>query len=346
LVALCQFLPGPASSQVGIALGLQRGGLSGAAAAWLGFTLPSALLLILFAYGITQFGNEINGGLLHGLKIVAVAVVAQAILAMARTLCPDRVRATMAVSAAALLAVLPAGYGQVAAIIAGGIIGSILLPKSTGTPHSTILPRLSRTCGIFALILFFGLLAVLPLLTEMSDDLMIKQLTVFYRAGSLVFGGGHVVLPLLQAAVVPSGWVSNDAFLAGYGATQAMPGPLFTFAAYLGAVSNVQPFGWIGGALCLLAVFLPAFLLIIGVLPFWERLSRYETIQTAIQGINAVVVGLLLAAFYDPVWTSAIHSKTDFAFASIAFVMLAQLKFPPWLVVLLSASAGYWMSFF
>jgi chromate transporter len=340
LVALCQFLPGPASSQVGIALGLGRGGILGAGAAWLGFTLPSAVFLILFGLGMAQFGADLGTGWLHGLKIVAVAVVAQALLAMGKTLCPDRIRMTVAIAAAAIAILIPSGLGQVIVITAGCILGWVLLPKLAHAPHIASSARLSRRAGSVSLLLFFGLLVALPFIVDMSNDDAIKQVSIFYRAGSLVFGGGHVVLPLLQAQLIPNGWITNDAFLAGYGATQAMPGPLFTFAAYLGSISSVQPAGYLGATLCLFAVFLPAFLLIIGVLPFWECLRRYSGMQSAMQGINAAVVGLLLAAFYDPVWTSAVHGKSDFAFACGAFMLLTSWKMAPWLVVLFSAIVG------
>ena len=340
LVALCQFLPGPASSQVGIALGLSRSGFLGAVAAWLGFTIPSAVALVLFAIGIAKFGDGLGSGWLHGLKVVAVAVVAQALLGMGRTLCPDARRASFAVGAMALALTFPSALAQVAVIICGGIMGRLLLHRTNDVPHVLISPRLSRVAGAGALFLFFGLLIVLPLVAKVSQVPALQQFETFYRAGALVFGGGHVVLPLLQAEVVPHGWVSNDAFLAGYGAAQAVPGPLFTFASYLGAISGVEPSGWIGAGLCLFAIFLPAFLLIIGVLPFWERLRGYQAMQSAMMGINASVVGLLLAAFYDPVWTSAILSGSDFALAASAFLLLVFWKVAPWFVVVLCAIAG------
>lgn len=340
LVALCQFLPGPASSQVGIAVGLNRSGILGAVAAWLGFTIPSAVGLVLFAIGVAKFGDGLGTGWLHGLKVVAVAVVAQALLGMGRTLCPDARRASFAVAAMTIALSFPSALAQVAVVVCGGIMGRLLLHKTTDLPHVLISPRLSRVTGAIALLLFVGLLIVLPLVAKVTQVPALQQFETFYRAGSMVFGGGHVVLPLLQAEVVPQGWVSNDAFLAGYGAAQAVPGPLFTFSAYLGAISSVEPSGWIGAGLCLVAIFLPAFLLIIGVLPFWERLRGYQTMQSAMLGVNASVVGLLLAAFYDPVWTSAIRSGSDFALAACALLLLVFWKVAPWLVVVLCAITG------
>ena len=332
LVALCQFLPGPASSQVGIAVGILRAGLLGGVAAWIGFTLPSALALTLFALGIR--GLDLSGaGWLHGLKVAAVAVVAQAVLGMMRSLAPDRERATLAVAASVIALAFPSAWGQVSAI-AVGAIGGIALGRDVPPSGYVSLPlTVSRTAGALALVLFFALLVGLPLLAAQTTERGIDLVDAFYRAGSLVFGGGHVVLPLLQAEVVPRGWVSNDAFLAGYGAAQAVPGPLFTFAAYLGAV--------IGGpgtaALCLVAVFLPSFLLVIGALPFWNEIRSKAKAQAALQGVNAAVVGLLLAALYHPVWTAGITSAKDFALASVAFLLLYVWHTTPWLVVVLSA---------
>ena len=334
LVSLCQFLPGPASSQVGIGLGLMRGGVPGALAAWLGFTLPSALALIVFALFIAQAGAA-QGAWLHGLKVVAVAVVAQALWGMGKSLCPDRTRASIAVAAAIVLAVLPGVWAQVAVIIAGGILGRLLVPVPPPAAHQPISLPLGRRAGAMLLVLFFALLLLLPLLAAQSDNYMLHLVDGFYRAGALVFGGGHVVLPLLQAQVVPTGWVSNDQFLAGYGAAQAVPGPLFTFAAYLGAASSQPPHGWLGGLIALLAIFLPAFLLVLGALPWWEGLRRHAAMRQAMQGVNAAVVGVLLAAFYQPVWTSAILSPADFVLAAGAFLLLVFWKAPPWLVVLL-----------
>jgi len=339
IVALCQFLPGPASSQVAISTGMLRAGLAGGLAAWLGFTLPSALALIAFGYGVARFGDLSHAAWLHGLKIVAVAVVANALWGMARTLCPDKERATIAVGAALLASALPSALGQVGAIAAGGLIGWSWLtaaPRGAGAPIAVAVPR---ALSLAALALFFVLLGGLPLLREASGSQAIAEFDSFYRSGALVFGGGHVVLPLLQAEVVPPGWVSNDAFLAGYGAAQAVPGPLFTFAAYLGTAMGPTPHGWLGGLLCLVAIFLPSPLLLIGALPLWDTLRRQGAVQAGLNGINAAVVGLLLAALYNPVWTSAIFAPRDFAIGLVAFILLALWRVPPWLVVILGAVA-------
>jgi chromate transporter len=339
LVALCQFLPGPASSQVGMAIGLSRAGYLGALAAWVGFTAPSAIALVLFAYGLSSLGDA-AGGWLHGLKVAAVAVVAQAVLGMMRNLAPDRERATIAVTAAVAMLAAPSAFGQVVVILLGGMAGALLLPPEA-PPGDDLLPiKVSRRTGACLLVLFVTLLIGLPLLAAAIPTQSIKLFDAFYRAGSLVFGGGHVVLPLLQAAVVPPGWVSNDAFLAGYGAAQAVPGPLFTFAAYLGAVMGPEPNGWEGALLCLVAIFVPSFLLVVGALPFWEDVRRRAGARAALKGVNAAVVGLLLAAFYDPIWTVGITSAADFALAIAAFLLLFMWQAPPWLVVILSALAG------
>ncbi|MFI4994732.1 MAG: chromate efflux transporter, partial [Hyphomicrobiales bacterium] len=322
IVALCQFLPGPASSQVGFVIGTMRAGLTGALAAWVGFTLPSALALILFGYGIGQFGELANSSWLHGLKIVAVAVVAQAVWSMSRSLAPDRERATIAVGSALLALAIPSATGQIGAIAIGGLLGWWLLTAEPQKPGSALAIRVSRTLSIAALISFFALLFGLPLLSGASGDHTLQLFDSFYRSGALVFGGGHVVLPLLQHEVVPPGWVGNDAFLAGYGAAQAVPGPLFTFAAYLGTVMGPSPNGWQGGLICLVAIFLPTFLMVTGVLPFWAALRNREGVQSALRGINAAVVGLLLAALYTPVWTSAILGPKDFAIGIAAFLLL------------------------
>jgi chromate transporter len=340
LVALCQFLPGPASSQVGIGAGLLRAGVPGALAAWTGFTLPSALAMVLFAYGLGTLEGALGTGWLHGLKIAAVAVVAQAVWGMAQSLAPDRPRATLAVLAAVVVLLVPTAWGQVGAIAAGGVIGLIVLRDAGNTAGSALHVPIGRGFALTCLALFFALLAGLPLLAAAFPSQALALVDSFYRSGSLVFGGGHVVLPLLQAEVVPRGWVTNDAFLAGYGAAQAVPGPLFTFAAYLGAVMAPSPNGWAGAALCLGAVFLPSFLLVFGALPFWAALRGNPRAQAALRGINAAVVGLLLAALYRPVWTSAIMAPVDFALAVVAFLALAAWKVPPWLVVVLAAVAG------
>lgn len=338
IVALCQFLPGPASSQVGISLGLLRAGLPGAFAAWLGFTMPSAIAMILFGYGVTRFGSLAGAPWLHGLKIVAVAVVAQAVWGMARNLCPDRERASVAVGAAILMLWVPTAAGQIGAIAAGALLGWLMsrdhAPVQQGAPLAI---RLPRRWSIAAAALFLILLFGLPALAAAFPAQPLKLFYSFYRSGALVFGGGHVVLPLLQASVVPPGWVSDNAFLAGYGAAQAVPGPLFTFSAYLGAVMRPAPNGWLGGLLCLAAIYLPSFLLLIGALPFWDLLRRRPAVQAGLRGIDAAVVGLLLAALYRPVWQSAIFGPADFALAVAAFLLLAMWKAPPWLVVILGA---------
>jgi chromate transporter len=340
LVALCQFLPGPASSQLGIAIGLSRAGYAGALAAWCGFTLPSVIALVLFAYGVAQFGDVLGGGWLHGLKVAAVAVVAQAVLAMMRSLAPDRERATLAVAATVIVLSVPSAWGQIGAIVLGGLVGVAWLRDDKSVEHSALPHTVSRAAAAAALGIFFTLLIGLPLLLAAAPNHPLALFEAFYRAGSLVFGGGHVVLPLLQASVVPPGWVSNDTFLAGYGAAQAVPGPLFTFAAYLGAVMGPQPNGWTGATLCLVAIFLPSFLLVIGALPFWDALRRRAGAQAALRGVNAAVVGLLLAALYNPVWTSGIVGAGDFALACVAFLLLYLWRTPPWLVVLICAIGG------
>jgi len=341
LVALCQFTPGPASSKVGIGIGLSRAGLPGAIAAWIGFTAPSALALVLFAFGVDAFADNLNAGWLHGLKVVAVAVVAQAVWGMARNLCPDAQRFTVAVAAAVLALMFPSALGQVGAIAFGAAIGCAFLGAKADHTHVEMRMSLGKTAGTISLILFFALLFGLPAASAVYRDHSLALFDSFYRSGSLVFGGGHVVLPLLQSEVVPPGWVSNDAFLAGYGAAQAVPGPLFTFAAYLGAAMGPAPSGWAGAALCTVAIFLPAFLLTIGVLPFWDDLRRFRMVRAALVGVNAAVVGLLLAALYHPVWTSAIKSPADFGLGLAAFALLVFWKTPPWLVVGLSAVAGW-----
>jgi chromate transporter len=340
IIALCQFLPGPASSQVGITIGILRAGLPGALAAWLGFSGPSAIAMIAFGYGVAQLGDIAQAPWLHGLKIVAVAVVAQAVWSMARTLCPDRLRATMAVAAALLVLALPNAVGQIGAIVLGALIGWRLLPADPKAAHSEIAIHIAKPLAIVALIAFFVLLAGLPLLKTASGSHAVALFDSFYRSGSLVFGGGHVVLPLLQKEVVPPGWIGNDAFLAGYGAAQAVPGPLFTFAAYLGTEMQPGPNGWVGGLICLLAIYLPSFLLLVGVLPYWDALRRRAGVQSALKGVNAAVVGLLLAALYTPVWTSAILGPADFAIGIAAFLLLALWRVPPWIVVALGAASA------
>jgi chromate transporter len=340
IVALCQFLPGPASSQVGISIGILRGGLPGALAAWLGFTLPSALAMIAFGYGVGWAGDLSHAAWLHGLKIVAVAVVANALWGMARNLCPDALRATIAIAAAVTVLATPTAVSQIGAIIGGGLLGWWLVKGAdVGSGSAALMVGIPRGWSIPAAILFVALLLGLPLLHASVASHAVAEFDSFYRSGALVFGGGHVVLPLLQAEVVPPGWVDNNAFLAGYGAAQAVPGPLFTFSAYLGTVMGPAPRGWLGGILCLVAIFLPSFLLLIAALPYWETLRRMSAVQSALRGVNAAVVGILLAALYNPVWTSAINSARDFAIGIIAFLALAIWAVPPWLVVIAGAIA-------
>lgn len=337
LVALCQFLPGPASSQVGMALGLGRAGWLGALAAWIGFTMPSAIALILFAFGIAEWAGLASSSVVHGLKVVAVAVVAQAVMGMAKSLCPDRLRAGLAVVAALAVLAVPSALGQVAVIALGGLVGRFAVRVEQLQPAMHRDYGISKRIGATLLILFGLLLIGLPALAAGTGSTVASAVAVFYKAGALVFGGGHVVLPLIQSGVVPPGWVSNDTFLAGYGAAQAVPGPLFTIAAYLGAAMPAPLGGWVGGMTLLLAMFLPAFLLVAGALPFWETLRQRGSVQQAMAGVNAAVVGVLVAALYDPVWTSSIHNKEDFGLALAAFGLLIFGRVSPVLVVAGSA---------
>lgn len=341
LVAICQFTPGPASSKIGIALGTSRAGIPGAAAAWLGFTLPSALVMIAFGYGLEFLDRGgIEAGWLHGLKIAAVAVVSQAVWSMGRQLCPDRTRASFAILAALLVLAWESPLAQIAAIVAGALAGCRLLPGASMPSSGHLDFRISRGLGWACWVLFFALLAALPALSRLTDNHAVALFDSFYRAGSLVFGGGHVVLPMLRAEVVPPGWLTDDAFLAGYGMAQAVPGPLFTFAAYLGAVGKGEPSGWLGGLLALSAIFLPAFFLALGPLPFWNAWRQRPTIRSALSGVNAAVVGILLAALYDPIFTSAIRSATEFALALAAFALLFYWRLAPLWVVLFAALGG------
>ena len=340
LVALCQFLPGPASSQFGIALGLTRAGYAGALAAWIGFTLPSALLMIAFAYGVSALGDTAGAGWLQGLKVAAVAVVARAVFGMMQTLTPDRDRATLAVLAAGIALAFPSAAGQIAAIVLGGLAGFLMFRNGEPQERGALPVKVSRTVAIGALVLFFALLVALPIAAATGASQALSYFDTFYRAGALIFGSGHVVLPLLKAEVVNPGWLSEDTFLAGYGAAQAIPGPLLSFAAYLGAIMTPEPNGWLGAVICLIAIFLPSFLLVIGVLPFWQNVRRHAAAQAALLGVNAAVVGIMLAALYDPIWTAGITSRADFALAILAFLLLYLWKTPPWLVVLLCALAG------
>jgi chromate transporter len=339
LVALCQFLPGPASSQVGIAIGALRAGLLGGVAAWLGFTLPSALALIAFAYLVEQV-DVAEAAWLHGLKIAAVAVVANAVWGMAQTLAPDRQRITIAVLAATLVLVWQTPAAQVAVIALGAVVGRLLLsPPPTPAAAQTATP-VPKSLAAVALAIFAALLIGLPMLRGAVESQALAVFDSFYRTGALVFGGGHVVLPLLHAEVVPPGWVADEEFVAGYGAAQAVPGPLFTFSAYLGAVMGPEPNGGAGATIALVAIFLPSFFLVLGALPFWDFLRSRADFRRALLGINAAVVGLLLAALYDPVWISAILRPEDFALALIALAALAYWRLPPWLVVIGCAGGG------
>jgi chromate transporter len=340
IVALCQFLPGPASSQVGMTLGFLRAGYAGGLSAWFAFTLPSALALIVFAYGIAGLGDVSDSPWLHGLKIVAVAVVAQAVWGMAKNLCPDRERASLAIGATLLTLAIPSATGQIGAIVAGGVFGGLFLHGAIDARANPLSLPVHRVHAVAAAIAFLLLLFGLPLLAGATSNHALAVFNAFYRSGALVFGGGHVVLPLLQQAVVPQGWIDNDAFLAGYGAAQAVPGPLFAFAAFLGTAMKTPPNGVLGGLYCLVAIYLPSFLLLIAALPFWDDLRQRAGVQSALKGVNAAVVGLLLAALYTPVWTSAIFSAKDFGLALVAFLLLTQWKAPPWVVVVLGALAA------
>ncbi len=340
LVALCQFLPGPASSQVGFALGLLRAGPLGALAAWTAFTLPSAILLLLFAMVAASIEGPVGTGLLHGLKIVAVAVVAQAVWGMAKSLAPDRQRASIALVGIICVVFVAGAFGQILALALGAIAGLFFCRSEAARQASHLAFRVPKSVGYIALATFALLLAFLPVFAAMAGSQGLSLFDAFYRAGALVFGGGHVVLPLLQSAVVSTGWVTEDAFIAGYGATQAVPGPLFTFAAYLGAVVQPQPNGIAGAVIALVAIFLPGMLLLVGALPFWEGFRKHLLAQAAMRGANAAVVGILGAALYDPVWTSAIFMPKDFALALTGFILLTVWKTPPWIVVVICAIGG------
>ena len=340
LVGLCQLLPGPASSQVGIGLGILRAGLLGGLAAWIGFTLPSAIAMAALASAVGAAGASGAEGWLHGLKVVAAAVVAQAVWTMARTLCPDRARATVAIVAAIAVLAWQTGVGQILVIASGGIAGWRLLRTEDAQPRAPVRVPVSRGLALACGLLFGSLLIGLPLLRQLVPGQPLAVVDSFYRVGSFVFGGGHVVLPLLQAEVVPPGWVTNDQFIAGYGAAQAVPGPLFTFAAYLGATIRPLPNQWASAALTLATLYLPSSLLLLATLPFWEALRSQVGFQAALRGVNAAVVGLLLAALYQPVWTTSIRAPADFALGLAAFGLLSFWKLPPWLVVVLTAIGG------
>lgn len=345
LVALCQFLPGPASSQVGLALGMSQRGYRGALAAWLGFTMPSALFLIAAAYGLAQ-AEALPPGLLSGLKIAAVAVVAQAVWSMAPNLCPDRPRQLIMLLAAAIVLLFPSALVQLGTLLLAAVAGFLLPPAEAPKPAAEAAEAETGTASKrarWALVLlmgFAGIFVVLPLLANTTGAAWLNLADTFYRTGALVFGGGHVVLPLLQSELVPTGWISEDLFLAGYGLTQAVPGPLFTFSAFVGAAAN-QPYpGWIAAMICLLAIFLPSFLLVAGILPYWERLRQLQWVRQVLLGVNAAVVGLLLAALYQPVWTSAISGQVSFVMLLLACAALFVLRLPVWLVVIIIAGAG------
>lgn len=341
LLALCHFLPGPSSSQVGLGLGISQAGYAGALAAWLGFTMPSALILILIAFGISSNSDIIPSSALHGLAIVAVAVIAQAVWGMTRSLCPDRPRITLMVAVTCYLLLFPSAWGQIIAMLAAAVIACFIFKPEENEQDTPLSTPIKRSHGVLWLSLFFFLLFALPVLATLFPNQALILVDAFYRAGSLVFGGGHVILPLLQAETVPNGLVSPEAFLAGYGATQAMPGPLFTFAAFLGA-SMSTPYGaFITGMICLLAIFLPSFLLVVGALPFWESLRHHRLIRAALMGVNAAVVGLLLVALYSHAWVDAIRSTKDFALALVALTALMAWKLPPWLVVIAGGLIGW-----
>ncbi|UFU05644.1 chromate efflux transporter [Ruania halotolerans] len=345
IVALCQFLPGPASSQVGMALGLQRAGVGGLLAAWFAFTMPSAILLVAFAFGVTSLGDGVGAGWLLGLKAAAVAVVAQAVLGMAKTLTPDARRATIAAAAMVVVLLVPGALIQVVAIAVGAGAGLLWLRgiEGAGGDDNALELRVSRRAGMVSLTAFTVLLVGLPILAGLLADPTVRLVDVFYRAGSLVFGGGHVVLPLLETATVPTGLVSHDTFLAGYGAAQAVPGPLFTFAAFLGASSTVAPTGLVGAGIALLAIFLPAALLVIGVLPFWDRLRHIRSARQALLGVNAAVVGILAAALYDPVFTQGITSPATLALAVTVFIAQTRWNVPAWAAVIGAGVVGYFL---
>ncbi|MBD3919121.1 chromate transporter [Paenibacillus sp. PR3] len=341
LVALCQFLPGPASSQVGIGIGVLRAGLLGGLTAWIGFTLPSVIVLVLFAFLMQGFDIS-SAGWIHGLKIVAVAIVAQAVLGMGQKLTPDRNRATIAIIAASITLLWQTAFSQVILIVIAGIVGMILYRKSTIPESVDLTVPIRRSVAVLCLVGFFGLLILLPLMRQIIVADWLSLFDSFYRSGSLVFGGGHVVLPLLEREVVPTGWISKADFLAGYGAAQAVPGPLFTFAGYLGAMIN----GVTGALIATVAIFLPAFLLIVGALPFWSSLRKNPNVQGVLIGINAAVVGILLAALYNPLWTTAILAPVDFALVSILFLLLVFWKIPPWIIVVFGAAGGSLIALF
>ena len=338
LVALCQFMPGPASSQVGMAIGLKRAGYGGMLAAFVGFTLPSVVLMVAFALGVARLGDISDAGWLAGLKAAAVAVVAQAVMGMAKSIVTDRLRAGVALAAFLIVLLVPHPAAQVGAIVAGMLVATFALSPSDAPSAPSRTPAASRNVGMGALAVFAALLALLPLAGRMGTSWGIFD--SFYRSGALVFGGGHVVLPLLEQATVPTGMVDHDTFLAGYGAAQAMPGPLFTFASFLGASAQGVHWLW-GAALATVAIFLPAALLVVGIMPFWDRLRANPHAANALAGANAAVVGILAAALYTPVFTSGIHGPATMAVAAAAFVALRNFKTPAWAVVIGAALTGW-----
>lgn len=339
LVALCQFLPGAASSKLGMSIGILRAGLRGGFAAWLGFTLPSAIALAAVAIALRDVNANIID-LLHGLKVVAVAVVAQAVWGMAKTFAPDRSRATIAIGAAAAALLLPTALSQITVILAAGLIGWRFLRSESTTTGPGLHVPVPRWLGIAAWALLFGLLAGLPIARHLVHVHALAMFDSFFRSGSLVFGGGHVVLPLLRTEVVQPHWIDQNHFLAGYGLAQAVPGPLFTFSSYLGAAMNPAPNGALGAAIALVAIFLPSMLITLGALPWWGVLRKYPAAQAALRGVSAAVVGILLAALYNPVWTSAILRPADFVLALFAFGLLVVWKLPPWIVVVVTGLGG------
>ncbi|QIF09697.1 chromate efflux transporter [Ralstonia mannitolilytica] len=346
LVGLCQFLPGPASSQAGFSIGLLRAGWLGGLAAWFGFTLPSVLLLLAFAMVAPKLNGMLGNGLVHGLKLVAVAVVAQAVWDMARRLCPDRRRAAIALITLALLALLTTVYAQLIVIAVGALLGCALcrpsqpVPAAQGGAGQRYAFHVAHAASIGSLMLFFALLFGLPALTQAYPLLPAEVFGAFYRSGALVFGGGHVVLPLLEQQTVATGWVTSADFLAGYGAAQAVPGPLFTFAAFLGWTIGPGLNHWVGAALATAGIFLPGLLLVVAALPYWQALRARPSMAALLAGVNAAVVGLLAMALYSPVWVSAVRSGRDFAIAAVALLLLTRWKAPPLLVVGLCAAAG------
>ncbi|MEK3725648.1 chromate transporter [Paenibacillus sp. FSL H8-0034] len=343
LVALCQFLPGPASSKVGIGIGFMRGGVVGAIMAWVGFTLPSAVVLALFAYW-SQGWDASSTGWLHGLKLAAVAIVAQAVWGMGKSLAPDRGRATIAILTTAIALLFPSTYTQLIVIIAAGVLGLRIYKQSSPVmekPVQAATPAYRRL-AIGSLIAFVALLLLLPMLRSLTPNIWVAMFDSFYRTGALVFGGGHVVLPLLEQEIMPTGWLSKEQFLAGYGAAQAVPGPLFTFASYLGFMIH----GWPGAVVATIAIFLPAFLLVLGALPFWNKLRKQPQSRGALTAINAAVVGILLAALYDPVWVSTVRTSGDFVMVLALFGALLFWKLPSWCMVILSIGGGMLLGVF